>query len=92
MKIGKKVPEGWYAGRTAIVTGGGSGIGASIGRALVEAGATVVLADLDGKAAETVAASLSGPGTARGVMLDVTRPPTWRHLSRRSWPSAVGST
>jgi len=68
----RKQPLGAYAGRTAIVTGGGSGIGAALGTALVAAGATVVLADLDGAAAEKVAANLVGPGSARGVALDVT--------------------
>lgn len=61
-----------YVGKIAIVTGGGSGIGAALGAALVAAGAQVVLADLDGSAAEKVAAELSGPGSARGVVLDVT--------------------
>lgn len=61
-----------YDGSVAIVTGGGSGIGASLGAALVSAGATVVLADLDVAASEKVAANLTGPGTARGVQLDVT--------------------
>lgn len=61
-----------YAGKSAIVTGGASGIGAALGQALVAAGAHVVLADLDGEGAVRHAASLSGPGTARGVRLDVT--------------------
>lgn len=65
-------PPGSYVGSIAIVTGGGSGIGAALGAALVTAGATVVLADLDGAAAEKVAADLAGPGSARGVRLDVT--------------------
>jgi len=65
-------PPGAYVGSVAIVTGGGSGIGAALGAALVAAGATVVLADLDGAAAEKVAANLTGTGAARGVQLDVT--------------------
>lgn len=69
----KRIPEGWYAGRTAIVTGGGSGIGASLGAALVRAGAIVVLADVDLDAAQKVAARLGGPKQVRGVALDVTR-------------------
>jgi NAD(P)-dependent dehydrogenase (short-subunit alcohol dehydrogenase family) len=60
-----------FAGRTAIVTGAGSGIGAALSRALVAAGAHVVCADLDGDSAEKTVASVSGPGTARAVVLDV---------------------
>lgn len=58
-----------YAGKIAIVTGGGSGIGAALGTALATAGATVVLADVDLAAAEKVAAEL---GSASAVELDVT--------------------
>lgn len=61
-----------YAGKIAIVTGGGSGIGAALSAALVDAGAHVVLADLDGAAAEKVAVGLTGHGSARAVELDVT--------------------
>lgn len=72
----RQIPSGRYAGKIAIVTGGGSGIGAALGDALVTAGAIVVLADLDGPAAQKVAIGLSSPGarsgSARGVELDVT--------------------
>jgi NAD(P)-dependent dehydrogenase (short-subunit alcohol dehydrogenase family) len=61
-----------FAGRQAIVTGAGSGIGAALCRALVEAGADVVCTDIDGDAAEATAASLNGPGAARPARLDVT--------------------
>lgn len=66
------IPPQWYSGRVAIVTGGGSGIGAALVRALVAAGATVVVADLDERAAGAVAVAATGPGSARGVGLDVT--------------------
>ena len=65
-------PPDYYVGRTAIVTGAGSGIGAALSRALVEAGTHVVCADLDLDAASNVAASCVGPGSARAVALDVT--------------------
>ena len=59
--------------RVAIVTGAARGIGIGIARVLGSEGARVVLADLDGDAAEAAAAALSADGLdARGVALDVT--------------------
>lgn len=66
---------GRYVGRTAIVTGGASGIGAALTRALTAAGARVTCADLDLAGAEQVCADAPGPGTARAVRLDVTQAP-----------------
>lgn len=57
-----------FRGKRAIVTGGGSGIGACLTRALVDAGADVVCADLDGAAAAAVAEPIG----ARAAALDVT--------------------
>jgi 2-dehydro-3-deoxy-D-gluconate 5-dehydrogenase len=50
------------SGRSAIVTGGGKGIGAGICHRLAEAGASVLVADLDYPAAEQVAHRLSEAG------------------------------
>lgn len=54
-------------GRTAFVTGGGSGIGAGIARVLAGQGATVVVADIDVAAAEAVAKGLGGDAMALRV-------------------------
>jgi 3-hydroxybutyrate dehydrogenase len=57
-------------GRTALVTGGASGIGAACARALADLGATVTIADVDAGAAESLAADIGG--TAWAVdLLDV---------------------
>ena len=62
-------------GKVAVVTGGGGSIGAVYGRALVEAGAAVALADLDGKRANEQAVALAAEGhRAIGVELDITDP------------------
>uniref|UniRef100_UPI002588BEDB SDR family NAD(P)-dependent oxidoreductase n=1 Tax=Arthrobacter sp. TaxID=1667 RepID=UPI002588BEDB len=50
--------------RTALVTGGASGIGAAVATALADAGLHVVVADLDGDAAEEVAARIGGEAWA----------------------------
>lgn len=58
-------------GRSALVTGGGSGIGAACARELAARGAKVTVADIDDAAAKTVADEIDG--TAWAVdLLDVT--------------------
>lgn len=59
-------PPGRFAGKRALVTGGGSGIGLAVVRRLIGEGAAVVVADLDpGKAdtegAETVLCDVTDP-------------------------------
>lgn len=56
-------------GRVAVVTGGAAGIGAAVVRRLAEAGATVVVADLDVTAAAATAASASA-ATGSTVVAD----------------------
>ncbi|OEZ30427.1 SDR family NAD(P)-dependent oxidoreductase [Variovorax boronicumulans] len=48
------------AGRVAFVTGAGQGLGAAIARALAQAGARVVVADIDEANAQAVAAEVNG--------------------------------
>jgi NAD(P)-dependent dehydrogenase (short-subunit alcohol dehydrogenase family) len=62
-------------GKVAIVTGGGSGLGEAIGKALARRGATVVLSDIKVEAAERVAAEIQqAGGTATAVQQDTARP------------------
>ncbi|NUW36381.1 SDR family oxidoreductase [Nonomuraea sp. SMC257] len=62
---------GALAGRTALVTGGASGIGRAIAEAYVREGAAVVVADLDASRAAEAAA---GTGAAGHVTVDVGDP------------------
>jgi 3-hydroxybutyrate dehydrogenase len=59
---GLEIPAtaGSLAGLRALVTGGASGIGAAASRALAARGAHVVVADVDGGAAESVASEIGG--------------------------------
>lgn len=63
-------------GRTALVTGGGSGIGRTCARRLGVAGATVVVVDRDLAAARSVAAEVGG----RAVGVDLADPEAVDHL------------
>jgi 3-oxoacyl-[acyl-carrier protein] reductase len=62
-------------GHTAIVTGGGHGIGKAYCRALAARGAAVVVADVDGAAATEVAEKLKADGAqACATTTDVSDP------------------
>ncbi|MEQ0565551.1 bifunctional aldolase/short-chain dehydrogenase [Amycolatopsis sp. NEAU-NG30] len=62
------------AGRIALVTGAGSGIGKAIAQRLAAEGACVVIADLNGEAAAEVAAGIGNADKAHWVLADVTHP------------------
>ncbi len=64
------------SGKRALITGGGNGIGAEIGRALVRAGAHVWINDISQERASEIATELCaiGPGSASPVKADVTDP------------------
>ena len=60
-------------GRLALVTGAGRGNGAAIARGLAEAGARVIVTDIDAEAAHAMAEAISKTGAqAWGYALDVT--------------------
>lgn len=63
------------AGRVALVTGGAGGIGSATAERLLQDGACVMLADIDGAAAESVAAGLAkvfGKDVVKSVAMNVT--------------------
>jgi NAD(P)-dependent dehydrogenase (short-subunit alcohol dehydrogenase family) len=68
--------DGSFEGRVALVTGGGSGIGAAVARRLAAEGARVVVADIVGSAADSVADEIGG----RGVALDVGSADAWSDM------------
>jgi 2-keto-3-deoxy-L-fuconate dehydrogenase len=56
-------------GKTALVTGGASGIGEQVARAFTKAGAAVIICDMNGEKAATLAKELPG---ARAIACDIT--------------------
>ncbi len=71
-------PRNRFENRICIVTGGASGIGAATGRRLAAEGGTVIVADLQAAAGESLAAELGG--NAFFQRLDVTDESDWRSL------------
>jgi NAD(P)-dependent dehydrogenase (short-subunit alcohol dehydrogenase family) len=76
MIISFSMPDTILRGRTAIVTGGGSGIGLAISERLTTDGAAVAVFDRDGAAADDATAKIeAGGGTALALRVDVTDRP-----------------
>ena len=67
--------EGMLAGRVAVVTGGGTGIGLAIARRLGRLGASIVMASRNARNLEAGAEALTGDGTPHvTVPVDVRKP------------------
>lgn len=70
------------SGAAAVVTGGASGIGLGIARALARRGVRVLLADIEGEKAEAEAAAIrSAGGEASAAPLDVVEEDSWAALA-----------
>lgn len=83
----ERPPAAALAGRTAVVTGAASGIGAATARLLHGRGAVVELADVDEAGAARLAAELGE--RARPVRLDVTDEQAWERLVERWAPDRL---
>jgi len=72
------------AGKAAVITGGGSGIGAALGRHLASEGMRVALADIEIEACEEVARAIrDSGGVAAGFPVDVTDDSALTRLAAR---------
>ena len=72
-----------FEGQTALVTGAARGIGLAIAARLLDEGASVVLADIDGEEVERAVARLPAGSAARGIPaeLDITDEDACRRLA-----------
>ena len=79
-----------FGGGVAVITGSGAGIGAGLARHASALGMTVVLADIDAAAVDTVADELTAAGgRAVPVVCDVRNPASVEALAERAY-SEVG--
>jgi len=74
-----------FAGKTAFVTGGASGIGLALGVAFAQAGMKVMLADIETDALASAVKSLEKLGPAEGVICDVADPSSVERAAKASW-------
>ena len=83
--LGDKSAPGRFAGRVAVVTGAGSGVGAATARRLAAEGAAVVVADIDATTAKAGAAAIAqAGGEALAVLVDVAEEDAVRDMIARA--------
>ena len=97
LRLHRGAPHGWprgvmitLAGKLALVTGAGQGIGAALAEGLARAGASVIATDLDAAAATATAARIAGAGgQARGLGMDVTDPASCARAAEQAGPVGI---
>jgi NAD(P)-dependent dehydrogenase (short-subunit alcohol dehydrogenase family) len=75
----------YFHGKTAVVTGGASGIGRALCQALLAQGAQVVIADIEQSALDRACAELGGGAALAGCRTDVTAPDSVAALADFTW-------
>ena len=74
------------AGKVAVITGAGGGIGAALAHAFAREGMRIVVSDIDERAAAITAADIaSGGGEAISARVDVARQQDLDDLANRAW-------
>jgi short chain dehydrogenase len=82
-----------FTGQVAVVTGGSSGMGLATAQAFAEAGAAVVLADVNEDALHAAVEDLSSSGQrALGVLCDVSKEDQVAAMVAVRWPRLAGWT
>jgi NAD(P)-dependent dehydrogenase (short-subunit alcohol dehydrogenase family) len=78
--------QGRVAGKVALVTGGGSGLGQAIAELLAREGARVAVTDIDAATARETAGAINAetPGTAVALAHDVTEAADWSTALERT--------
>jgi NAD(P)-dependent dehydrogenase (short-subunit alcohol dehydrogenase family) len=75
-----------FAGKVAVITGGASGIGLAVGRALGRRGAKVILADIEPGALDKAVTTLTAEGlSVIGQVTDVGDRAAMNGLAQRAW-------
>lgn len=70
-----------FSDKTAVITGGASGIGRAMGALFLDKGMNVVLADIEQKALDSTVAALNASGRCVGVVTDVSKAEDVQHLA-----------
>lgn len=70
-----------FSDKTAVITGGASGIGRAMGALFLDKGMNVVLADIEQEALDSTVAALNASGRCVGVVTDVSKAEDVQHLA-----------